>query len=290
VEYTNIDAEKNPEDIAVTVKDLLVHVDNGTACRTRIETARDFANRHTAHLTGVYVIQPLIMPVYAEIPIGAEVLADANQALEERADEAKTLFEGITGNSGVITEWRAIEGSLNRVLNEQARYTDIVIAGQHNPNDSETIEVSLVDHLAIEAGRPVLVVPYVGAYPTIGNHVLIAWKAHRESARAVNDSLPILIGAKQVDVLCVNSDDSEGDVPGADICLHLARHGINAQAHKITAKDIDIGDVLLSRAVDIGADLVVMGAYGHSRLRETVLGGVTRHLLKHMTIPVFMSH
>lgn len=188
----------------MTVKDILVHVDNGTACRTRIETARDFANRHKAHLTGVYVIQPFIVPVYAEIPIGAEVLADANKALEERADEAKSLFEAVTGNSGVVTEWRTAEGSLNRVLNEQARYADLVIAGQHNPNDSETVEVSLVDHLAIEAGRPLLVVPYVGVYPTIGDHVLIAWKAHRESVRAVNDALPILMGAKEVDVLCVD--------------------------------------------------------------------------------------
>ena len=274
----------------MTVKDILVHVDNGKACRTRIETARDFANRHQAHLTGVYVIQPFIVPVYAEIPIGAAVIADGTKALEERADEAKSQFETVTGNSGVVTDWQVVEGSLNRVLNEQARYADLVIAGQHNPNDSETIEVSLVDHLVIEAGRPLLVVPYVGAYPTIGDHVLIAWKARREAVRAVNDALPILMGAKQVDVLCVNPDDNEEDVPGADICLHLARHGINAEAHKITAKDIDIGDVLLSRTVDIGADLIVMGAYGHSRLRETVLGGVTRHLLKHMTIPVFMSH
>jgi len=149
----------------------------------------------------------------------------------------------------------------------------------------------LPEELALGVGRPVLVVPRYGTFETVGQRVLIAWNGSREATRAVNDAIPILKMATKVTVLSV---DPEGEpdrrLPGADLALHLARHGIAAEAESTQALDIGVGDVLLSRAADLGADLIVMGAYGHSRLREMMLGGATRHLLQHMTVPVLMSH
>lgn len=178
-------------------------------------------------------------------------------------------------------------------LDESLRYTDLAVLGQHNPDDGSDTNRGLIDRLVLSAGRPCLVIPYIGAHETIGQRVLVAWNARREAVRAVNDALPILQQAASVVVLAANppaGDAGEGDIPSADICHHLARHGVQAEARSAISTDIDVGNLLLSSASDLGADLIVMGAYGHSRLRETVLGGVTRHLLHHMTVPVFISH
>jgi nucleotide-binding universal stress UspA family protein len=144
-------------------------------------------------------------------------------------------------------------------------------------------------------GRPVLVIPHSGEFPVIGERVLVAWDASRLATRAVNDALPLLESAREVVVMAVNPRTEEGErghgeIPSADICLHLARHGVRAEAQHLYADDLGVGPLLLSRAIDEGIDLIVCGAYGHARWREIVLGGVTRHLLEHMTIPVLMSH
>jgi nucleotide-binding universal stress UspA family protein len=137
----------------------------------------------------------------------------------------------------------------------------------------------------------VLIVPRYGVFGTVGERVLIAWNGSREATRAAHDALPLLKRATKVTVLSIDPDhDSQRRVPSADITLHLARHGVAAEADSTVALDIAVGDVLLSRAADLGADLIVMGGYGHSRVREMVLGGATRHLLQHMTVPVLMSH
>jgi nucleotide-binding universal stress UspA family protein len=136
-------------------------------------------------------------------------------------------------------------------------------------------------------------VPYAGDGATLGETVLVAWNASREAARAVNDALPLLQQARAVTVLAVNplgGIAGDGDVPAADIALHLARHGVKAEAAHTVAPDIPEGDAILDYAADIGADLVVAGGYGHSRMREFVFGGVTRSLLTEMTVPVFLSH
>jgi nucleotide-binding universal stress UspA family protein len=149
------------------------------------------------------------------------------------------------------------------------------------------------DRMILSLGRPVLVIPNVGEYPVIGERIMVAWDGSRFATRAVNDAIPFMSSAKHVSVITVNfecNDERQCELPGADICLHLARHGIKAEAGHISAHDSDEGDALLSQAANQGADLLVMGAYGHARWREIVLGGVTRHMLQHMTIPVLMSH
>jgi nucleotide-binding universal stress UspA family protein len=173
------------------------------------------------------------------------------------------------------------------------RYSDLIVVGQYNDAKPYESAPGVPDDVIITVGRPVLVVPYIGASATLGDNVLVAWNASREAARAVNDALPLIEDAHAVSAVVFDtatSDVEHADLPGADMSLHLARHGIDAQAQHIRAEGIDVGNMLLSRAADCGADLIVMGAYGHSRMREWMLGGVIRDLLRHMTVPVLLPH
>jgi nucleotide-binding universal stress UspA family protein len=164
-----------------------------------------------------------------------------------------------------------------------------VLAAQPEPGD--LLATALAGDLVLSVGRPVLFVPYAGRFPATGKRVLVAWNASREAARAVSDALPLLARAESFEVVAFEPRPGDhGEVPGADIALYLARHGVKATAARQSAPEIDIGAQILSRAADTGADLIVMGGYGHSRLRELVLGGVTRSMLEAMTVPVLMSH
>jgi nucleotide-binding universal stress UspA family protein len=193
----------------------------------------------------------------------------------------------------VSTEWRAVEGDSAEVTSVHARYADLTVLGQVDP-DHPTGASDLPEQVILGSGRPVIVVPYAGTFKTMGQHVMVAWNASREATRAVNDALPILERAARVRVVSVNPEDGpprgHGAVPGADISLHLARHGVRVETETVNADHVRVDDALLSRAFDVGADLIVMGAYGHSRLGEFVLGGATRHILRQITIPVLMSH
>lgn len=189
--------------------------------------------------------------------------------------------EGDVAPEGV-DEWRPIKGLKDLALH--ARYADLTIVGQASPGASDHVTETLM-----RVGRPLLAVPRHGRFPRIGNRVLVAWNASREATRAVFDSLPLLAGAANVTVMTMDAEDGDR-VPGADIGLTLARHGIKVDVVHSTLGDIDAGNALLSRAADQGADLLVMGAFGHSPLREKMLGGATRHILDHMTVPVLLSH
>lgn len=285
----------------MSFKDILVHLDSSPRCATRLEVAAGLASRAGAALTGLFVVDvPSTEFFYgAAMPLasgGAEQVVEQirNEALAT-ASPVETAFREQLRRDGLDGGWRLVEGNLPATVALHARYADLTVLGQINPyehRDGIGGEAVAVNTL-MTSGRPVLVVPFAGTFPTIGNHVLVAWNASREAARAVNDALPLLKAAAMVTILAVNPRhgiNGHGDVPAADIALHLARHGVRAEAAHTIAKDIPDGEALLSYAADIGADLIVCGAYGHSRARELVFGGVTRTLLGEMTVPVFMSH
>jgi nucleotide-binding universal stress UspA family protein len=257
-------------------KDLLVIVDDDPCTRERVSHAADLAERFGAHLAGLCVS-----------------LISAPDALRRTA-AARQLFEDAVGQRSVSAEWRAATGFPVDAAVVQARYADLIVLGQLDPADAQSgVNSPSPEDVALSVGRPALVIPYVGSYSAIGHRVLVAWDASREATRAVNDAIPLLATAATVTVLTVDpaiGPTGHGDTPGVDIALHLARHGVNAQVEKTVSGGVGIGDVLLSCANDLGADLLVMGAYGHSRVRELVLGGVTRTVLTSMTLPVFMSH
>lgn len=276
----------------MALKDLLVLVANDPACGTRLDVAGDLATACGAHLTGLFVMALPVVPGYIAVELPAEVYELQRRRWQERAAKAERLFRAHVDRTGLSHEWRALEGDLVAITMLHARYTDLTIIGQGvDLGDAPRDLAGLPEELALGVGRPVLVVPRYGTFPTVGSRVLVAWNGSREATRAVNDALPILQRARKVTLLSMNPDEAIAPrVPGADIALHLARHQVTVEAAATRATDIEVGDVLLSYAADVGADLIVMGAYGHSRLREMVLGGATRHLLQHMTVPVLMSH
>lgn len=274
----------------MTLKDILVHVENNKASNARVEAAVALASRHNAHLTGLYVIPQYFIPSYAEIHIPAAVLEQQEAEARKEAGHAETAFRALAENAGCPVEWHCARGYADQQLIARSRFTDLVVIGQAEEGGLLSPESELEDQLLLGTARPVLIIPYIGVQSPIGKRIMVAWKNTREAVRAVHDALPLLQTADKVEVVMVNPSEEDGDTPTADICLHLARHGVKAEAAQVVARDIEVGDALLSRASDESIDLLVLGAYGHKRWRETVFGGVTRHLLQHMTVPVLMSH
>jgi nucleotide-binding universal stress UspA family protein len=276
----------------MALNDLLVHVDNDAGCAARVDIALALAARHEAHLTGLHVMAWPRLPGYVEMELPRSFLELQHAHLLERAQRAEKSFHERARRGGVPAEWRVAEGDVVETVKLHARYADLTVVGQGRDVKDAPGELALLpEELALGVGRPVLIVPRYGAFATVGERVLVAWNGTREATRAVNDAIPLLKAAAKVTVLAVDpADEAAPRVPSADIALHLARHGITAEAASTRSVDIGVGDVLLSRAADLGVDLIVMGAYGHSRIREMALGGATRHILQHMTVPVLMSH
>lgn len=274
-------------------KDLLVIVDNDPACASRVEVARRLAEAHEAHLTGLHVMpMPRPMPMYPEVAMSTSLETRQRRELEEAAARAATLFQDRTRGTAARTEWRVVEGHPLEVVTVHARYADLIVLGQGRDLGETSADLSsLPADLVLAVGRPVLVVPRYGDFPSVGAKILVAWDASREATRAVHDALPLLRRAGKVTVLSIDPEDTgEPRTAGGDISLHLARHDVPVQTATLGGADIAVGDLILSYGADHGIDLIVMGAYGHTRLRELILGGATRHLLRSMTVPVFMSH
>jgi nucleotide-binding universal stress UspA family protein len=230
------------------------------------------------------------------MPYGSDIVEiERNKSLAE-AGRCKQIFEEAARGHAFVAEWRVIESrhpDIGRAIVEQARAADLVIAGQTDPKWDLSPIFDIPERLALESGRPVLVVPYAGSFGEVGKRVVVAWNNRREASRAVFDALPLLAGADQVRVLWINparDGVAPDELPTAEITGALARHGVKAEAAHSVAPDIDVGNELLSRAADLSADLIVMGCYGRSRFRELIFGGATRHILQHMTVPVLLSH
>jgi nucleotide-binding universal stress UspA family protein len=278
----------------MAIKDILVHVGSGTPGAERCQIAVKLAAIDNAHLVGLHVRPTLRMPAAVSPEMGAELARLHAEYTGQVAQAARSSFERAAQLEGLTAEWRDVMGDFLGSVALHARYADLSIIGQTDDDERGLEgEQRLVDSLALTNGGPVLVVPAVGHFPVVGQNVLVAWNGSREAQRAVNDAISILQRAKRVVVLTINPDEgpvSHGDQPGADIGLHLARHGVTATCETVSATDVDVGNLLLSRAADEGIDLLVMGAYGRSQLRELVLGGVTRQVLREMTVPTLMSH
>jgi len=276
----------------MSYKTILVHCDAGKSVSHRLGVAAELAQRFGARLVGLHVRQPFDAPVYFN---GSLPMDDLFRIYDEgaKADEAAAAaaFEKAIKGKHLSTEWRTASGYPENEVALQARYADLVVLGQAEPEPTATPS-DLPETVAIATGRPVLVVPHIGAKPP-GKVVLLCWNASREAARAAADSLPFLKAAEKVIILAVDpatSSAGHGAEPGADVAAWLSRHGVKVTVQRDVAADSDVGGVILSRAADHDADLIVMGIYGHSRMREMVLGGVSRTLLGSMTVPVIMAH
>jgi nucleotide-binding universal stress UspA family protein len=277
------------------IKDILVQVDGAKSAPARYAAAIETAQFYSAHLTGLCLAVEPPVPATVLGMVPPEAIASQREAVREQAETAMADFRLAVERTGVHGEGRIVQVldfDAVDVFVQHARHSDLVILGQQDPIDFLPLGPDFATDVVMGCGRPAIIFPFIGAPPVLGQRVLVAWDGGREAARAINDALPILKRAHAVTVLSVNPEVTSDDKrdAGADISLHLARHGVKVTAARTLARETPVGDVILADIADNSIDLLVMGAYGHSRLREWALGGVTRHILAHMTVPVFLSH
>jgi len=266
---------------------IVVHVDPSLHCHARVQYAAQLAVRTGAHLVG-----SAFSGISRYVEAGVEVILAQQAALRQGNEHALVQFDAIAAAEGVASFERRYEnddpaGGL--IL--QSRYADLVVVSQTDQEDPAAAHLAgpLPAQLVLGSARPVLVMPYAGQFPSIGARMLVAWDGSLEAARAVAGALPLLRQAAMAHIILFQPTGAAGRAPGADLALYLARQGVRCEV-QVEPLPIDGGVALLSRAADLASDLVVMGAYGHARLREILLGGVTETILGSMTAPVLMAH
>ena len=273
------------------IKDILVSLPVGRVSDSAVNYAVSVAGAFEAHLTGVAFVHELFVPATAYE--ATDFIAMHRAEVEKAAKAAVTKFEDATRRAGVSATSQKLESALadfDDLFTQVTRRFDLSVVGQIEPG-KETLEVVLPETALFGSGRPVLVVPYIQKAGMKLDRTLICWDGSRAAARAIGDAMPFLVRTKSIDVLSVmKSETARDELPGADIAHHLARHNLKVDFKRIVANDQDIGNTILSAAADLDSDMIVMGGYGHSRLREFVLGGATRSILNTMTVPVLMSH
>lgn len=275
-------------------KTMLVHVDGSARAQERIRLAIDLATKFGAHLIGLATMGTLFVPYTGGVDLGGSYIVEMLAEMEKQAKRATAMFEAQALAAGLESfESRIADHEAASALCTHARYVDLLIIGQSEKGAAgPATPADLPQWVVLNAGRTVLIVPHSGTFTTVGQNVLVLWNASRESASAARDALPFLIKAKQVRIAVFDArsnTEGHGDEPGSDVALYLARHGVKVTVTRESSGG-DVGSAALSRAADLDIDLIVMGGYGHSRLREWIMGGVTKTMLEHMTVPVLMSH
>lgn len=276
----------------MSFKSILAHAAPSDRLGAVLDIVFGLARAHGAHPIGLHVSSdPVTSLQTLPGPIPRELTASIEARIAADRDRCEAGFNDAARRHGIGGEWRVESGDPASCIGTHARYADLAVMGQWDEDDPSG-DPELPTTVATMTGRPVLIVPRTGRFAEIGNRVLVCWNASREATRAVTDALPILQLADQVTVLAVNPSDGadHGEVPSADISHFLARHGVRAEANRTYAEGIDVADAILSRASDLGCDLIVMGAYGHSRTREWIFGGVTRSIMRSMTRPILIAH
>jgi nucleotide-binding universal stress UspA family protein len=274
------------------IKDIVVNLslgEGGPAGDYAVSVAAAF----DAHVAGIAFLYDPIVPVSGTGYIPAEVIETQQADNQDAAKAAADRFAAAASRAGVSAEpitLAASFGGAGDQFGRIARRFDLAIVGQADP-EANSVEEIIAESTLFESGRPVIVVPYIQKAPLKLDLVMVCWDGSRPAARAIADAMPLLEKAKRVEVVIVSNERGKKDeIEGADMGQHLARHGLKVEVERIDGGNIDVADALLSHAADSGADFIVMGGYGHSRLREFVLGGVTHTILRSMTLPVLMSH
>ena len=274
------------------IKDIVVNLNVGTTASSASDFAISVAAAFDAHLTGIAFLHSPIIPVTGAGNIPAEVMV-TQQDYQAAVATMQECFADASGRAGIKAELLTISASLvsaGEQFGRIARRFDLAVVGQAEPK-TNTVEGVIVEAALFDSGRPLIIVRYTQKAPLKLDRVMVCWDGGRAAARAVGDAMPLLQRAGRVQVVIIANEPGKQDqIEGADVGAHLARHGLNVEVKRIPLGDIDVANVLLSHAADEGIDCIVMGGYGHARLREFVLGGVTRTILRSMTAPVLMSH
>ncbi len=275
------------------IKDILVRLERDPGREIINEYAVSLAELFDAHLTGVSFTDKRVLEVsFAELPsdVVRTIVTEAKSAAQTAIDRFARISEHrLSSVAHRLIDERGL--SPQRAFAQMARCFDLSVIMQPDPDafadDAQTIEAAL-----FESGRPVIAVPYIQRQGVVLDQVVCCWDGGRAAARAIGDALPLLKMAKNVRVLTIANNDFSAlnECRELEIGAHLARHGLKVDVEVSSAPDVDVADTILNWVADQSASMVVMGGYGHSRLREFVLGGVTRTMLSSMTVPVFLSH
>lgn len=285
-------------------KTILVAMSDDVSGRSPLETALAVGGKFDTHVAALHVKSDPsnAVPLVGEGMSGVmveEMIAAAEQQADERARLARKVFEErreqlavplvqTPPHSGFSMAWREESGREEDVVARCARLADLVVLGRP-VTDRELPSVMTLNAALMESGRPLLVAPPT-PMPSIGSRIAVAWNGSAEAARAVSAALPFLTAAEQVHIFSARESEDDPVLTPAELCAYLAWHGVSAECHHAPAGHGNTGDLLLSETARLGGDLIVMGAYTHSRLRQLILGGVTRHMLHHATVPVLMMH
>jgi len=275
------------------IKDIVVNLSVTKTGSFAGDYAVSVASALDAHIAGVAFVYDPIVPISGTGYIPVEVIETQQVDNQAAAQAAVDRFAEATRLAGLSAEPLTLSASLAGAgdqFGRIARRFDLAVVGQAEPETS-TVEDIIAEATLFESGRPIIVVPYIQKTALKLDNVMVCWDGGRQAARAIGDAMPLLARAQRVEVVIVTNERGKQDqIEGADIGQHLARHNLKVEVHRITGGDIDVADALLSHAADSGTDFMVMGGYGHSRLREFVLGGVTHSILRSMTVPALMSH
>ena len=278
-----------------SIKTIVILMDDRDGCAQRLELAIGLAQGFDACLLGVYLTSdPMVSPTVAAL-LPDDIMAAHLRRTGSAQTGAESLFRNLAAAAGLTAiEWRAPADEAVAAAVAHARCADWVVLGQPNPEDADAgFERHLVQNVVFSGARPVLMVPYVGASAAFPHNILVAWDGGREASRAIADALPLLVRAERVTVVSIRTDatrevmDAQAEARLAD---YLRAHGIEAELKHYEGSASDVGEVLISSVADFGCSMMVMGGYGHARIREWALGGTTRTVMESMTVPVLMSH
>jgi nucleotide-binding universal stress UspA family protein len=274
------------------VKDVVVNLSGAAPQDFAVDYAVSLAKAFNAQIVGIAFLYEPVIPDTVLGGIPTDLIEIQREENTKAAKAAAGRFDAAASAAGVSAEASILDASLAgaaATFGRIARHFDIAIVGQAQPEKGSAEEL-MIEGALFESGRPIIVVPYIQKQGLKLDRVIACWDGGRTAARAIADAMPLLDRAKAVDLVIVSERGKNDQIAGADMSKHLARHGIRAELKRIAKGDISVENAILSYAADSGADLVVMGGYGHSRLREFILGGVTRGILASMTVPVLMSH
>jgi nucleotide-binding universal stress UspA family protein len=259
-----------------------------------LNVAAPLARRFDARIDGLHVVPPVQIYADAGLSVGSAIYKTQEELFDAEANAIETLFAGRCKSDGLDNTWLRLTAGTGPAMQKAVaagRLADLVLAAQYDPENPAT--AYFPEDLVMGCGRPVILLPSAGAFGDIGSRILIAWDGGREAARAVFDALVLFRPDARIDILTAKNGP-RGEIAAITapeaLAQALARHGFEAAVTHSRGGELPVGEDILSRAADFSADLIVMGGYGHTRLRETVFGGATRTILEHMTVPVLMAH
>ena len=274
------------------LKDVVVNLSGRAALDFAADYATSIAATFGAHVTGIAFLYEPVIPDGTLGGVPVDLIELQREENSKIARDAISRFEAGVKKAGVASETRQLDatfGGAATLFAQVARRFDISVVAQAQREQGATDEL-IIEGALFESGRPVIIVPYIQKSGLTLERVLACWGGGRTAARAIADAMPFLERAEAVDLVIVAEERKNDEITGVRMSEHLTRHGVAVSVKRIAKGDLAVQDVILSYAADSGADFMVMGGYGHSRLREFILGGVTRGILNSMTVPVLMSH